>query len=322
MHKKRHHYVPKCYLKFFCDERGQVVVYLKDTPKKLIHRSPNNTGFHKYYYSQPLLEGGNDHNALENLFSSFEEKWPPIVKRLLLQADVNDVIEDIFPFIALQRARVPASRDTSEAMLAEMVKSNLRSLDASGDLPPKPGGFEDILDHVEISIDPHQSIHSMVDVIREVEEVLNQIGVGALHNVTEIPFLTSDNPVIWFDPSIDEAAMQPYHLQFGGPVVMLFPVTPNLMIYGHSSMRERFKYDGFGYSELSDRGAVEMMNRQICRFAYKAVYAQKIGQEAIINEHAHVSPILQKKTMPSEAGETTLYNYAFGKPPSKPKWKG
>jgi hypothetical protein len=169
MNKKHHHYVPKAYLKFFCNEQGKVRVYLKDDPDKLIYQSPDATGFHKYYYSQPLSEGGKDHNTLENLFSELEAKWPPIVEQLGQRENVNSNLKDIFAFIALQRVRVPASRDACEAMLAEIVKVKARLLDATGKLPAKPEGFEDILNHVEVAINPHQSIHAIVDMIRGIE---------------------------------------------------------------------------------------------------------------------------------------------------------
>jgi Protein of unknown function (DUF4238) len=229
-------------------------------------------------------------------------------------------LEDIFAFIALQRVRVPASRDACEVMLAEMVQVTARLLDATGKLPAKPEGFEDILNHMEVSIDPHQSIHAMVDMIRGIGQVFDQIGIGALHNTTDIPFLTSDNPVIWFDPSVPEAKMWPYGLQVGRPIVLLFPVAPNPMIYGYSSMRERFAYDGFGNGELSERRSVTTMNRQICRFAYRAVFAQRAGQEALIHEHADVSPVLRAETIPVEKGEIVFHQTVFGKRVRKPKW--
>lgn len=68
MNKKRHHYIPRAYLKSFGDDEGKVRVYIKDEPDRFIHQSPDNLGFHKYYYSQPLPEGGKDHNTLEDLF--------------------------------------------------------------------------------------------------------------------------------------------------------------------------------------------------------------------------------------------------------------
>lgn len=322
MDKKRHHYVPKAYLKFFCDAEGEVRVYLKDNPNKVIHQAPDKTGFHKYYYSQPLPEGGKDHNTLEDIFSELESKWPPIVERLQQRENVKDSLEDLFAFIALQRVRVPASRDVSEKMLAELVMATMRRLDVVGKFPPKPKGFEDILDHVEVEIDPHMSIHMMAHKLQGVRRVFDQIGLGAFHNTTDIPFLTSDNPVIWFDPSVPEAEMQPYVLKPDGPIVLLFPVTPNLMIYGNSFMREPSVYDGLRHRELSERRHVKVMNRQICRFAYKAVFVQKVGQEALIRKYAHFSPVLRTDVIPGKEGEFLFHQQVFGKRKRKPKWEG
>ena len=63
-----------------------------------------------------------------------------------------------------------------------------------------------------------------------------------------------------------------------------------------------------------------MMNRQICRFAYKAVFAQRPGQESIICQHADVSPVMQTSVLPAERGEVLLHQFAFGTRMRKPKW--
>jgi len=320
MNKKRHHYVPKAYLKFFCDEEGRVRVYRKADPRKSIHQSPGNVGFHKYYYSQPLPEGGYDHNTLEGAFSEVERKWPPLVERLQQRADINDSLADLVTFIGLQRARVPASRDASEKGAAEMLMSMLRDMDTRGELPPKPEGAEDILDHVEIAIDPHHSSHSMKNMLVGIDLVFDQIGISALHNITDIPFLTSDNPVVWFDPSVPEAGMRPYVLRPGGPIVLLFPLTPSLMIYGHSCMRDEFLSSGLEHGDLSDSDAVVAINRKICRFAYDTVFAQRSGQESLIYEYADVSPVLETYAFPTGQGEFLVHQFTFGTRKRKPKW--
>lgn len=320
MDKKRHHYIPKSYLKSFCDDTGQVLVYRKDNPSKTIQLSPDNTGFHKYYYSQPRPEGGKDHNALEDFFSTIETKWPRIVDQLHCRENVNNSLEDIFGFMALQRARVPASRDVSEMMLAEAVKVEARVLDAAGKLPPKPAGFENILDHVEVPIDPHQSIHAMIAVIGGIGQVFDRVGIYAMHNKTDVPFLTSDNPVIWFDPSVQDADLQPYVLQPDGPVILLFPVSPTLIIYGDSSRRDQFAFEGVGIADMSEVAFVEMINRQVCRFAYQTVFAQKAGQEQLIQEHAALSPVVRFNKIAAGKGETVIAQMVFGKRERKPKW--
>lgn len=66
--KKRHHFVPKAYLKAFTNQRGQVFVYRKDNPGRALPAKPDATQFERYYYTQPLPEGGQDNNTLEDIF--------------------------------------------------------------------------------------------------------------------------------------------------------------------------------------------------------------------------------------------------------------
>jgi Protein of unknown function (DUF4238) len=320
MNKKRHHYVPRAYLNFFCNEEGRVRVYRKDDPRKSIQQSPSNVGFHKYHYSQPLPQGGYDHNTLEDTFSKVERKWSPLVERLEQRADINDSLADLVTFIGLQRVRVPASRDGSEKAAAGMLMSMLRDMDTRGELPPKPKGSDDVLDHVQVAIDPHHSIHGIENMLVGIDLVFKQIGISALHNVTDIPYLTSDNPVVWFDPSVPEAEMRPYVLRPSGPIVLLFPVTPSLMIYGHSCMHDEFLSSGLRHGELSDDDTVMTINRQICRFAYDTVFAQRSGQEPLIYEHADVSPVLETYAFPTGQGEFLVHQFAFGTRKRKPKW--
>lgn len=321
MNKKRHHYVPKAYLKAFCDWDGKVRVYRKDSPRQLIHQSPDKFGFHKYYYSQPMPKGERD-NGLEDLFGKFEADWPPLVARLLRGDDINDTdsLGTLLDFMALQRARVPALRDAVEKAQSEEVMSTSRVMDSHGLLPPKPPGHENIIEGTEVAIDPHQSLVAMASQLDAIDRIYSEIGLGALRNKTNTPFLTSDNPVIWFDSSVPEIEMRPYVWRQGTPLVFIFPVAPDLMIYGHSSMRKQFASDGFRYADLSDSKSAEMMNRQICRFAYEAVFAQLEGQEALIREHANLSPVLQISRLLGEQGETLFLSSVFGPRKRKPKW--
>jgi hypothetical protein len=205
--------------------------------------------------------------------------------------------------------------------MAGKVMSTLRLMDANGHLPPKPEGHEDILNDVEIAIDPHQSLIVMKCIMDCLYRVLDEVGLGALHNTTDIPFLTSDNPVIWFDPSVPEMEMRPYVWLPGKPLTFIFPVAPNCIIYGHSSMREQFVSHGFGCGNLPDRKLAEAINRQICRFAYEAVFAQESGQERIIRACADVSPVLQTSHLPCARGEAHFFSYSFGPRKRKPRWE-
>lgn len=321
MAKKRHHYVPKAYLKSFCNGDGKLHVHRKDTPEKVLSLAPDNTGFHKYFYSQPTPEGSVDHDKLEDCFSECEAKWPDIVKKFRARENVNDRLGDIYAFIGLQRARVPAARDACEKVLAETVKATMRQMDAAGELPPPPEGFEGLLEHVDVAIDPHQSIYAMVDIIKGVGKLLGKIGIEVVHNDTGLPFLTSDNPVIWFDPSLSEEEMRPYAVSLDGPIVLLFPVAPDLLIYGDTSKQEQFAQHGLVYSKPNGIAAVESMNNLICRFAYESVFASKCGFEGLVKKHADTSPVIRTETIPAPNGQFLLHSFVWGKRTRKPKWK-
>jgi hypothetical protein len=138
--KKRHHYIPITDLEKFADGAGKIFAYRKDEVQKAIHVQPNAIAFERYYYSQPLPEGGRDNNTLEDFFSTFEGTWTPLVERLRSGSDTNSDFEALCTFMGLMRVRVPAARDMVEVSRAELVKATARLLDRQGKLPPKPGG--------------------------------------------------------------------------------------------------------------------------------------------------------------------------------------
>jgi hypothetical protein len=320
--KKRHHYVPKAYLNAFCDKRGKLLVYRKDSPLEPLHVAPDATQFRRYYYSQPTPEGGRENNALEALFSTIENGWPETVAKLQRREDVNDRLENIFQFMALQRVRVPAARDAMEAMLAQTIKDTMKVALANGDLPPPPPGLEDLPNQVQVSIDPHRSIHAMVAMLQGMAQLQSMLGFLAVHNATKRPFLTSDNPVLWFDPSLPFDDQKPYTVNpAGGHVFFVFPVSPKLALVGATEYKETFGQHGLLHSDVPDETWVEWVNAQICRFAYEAVIATGAGQEEIIEKYACLAPVHEAVAQQVGKGMVTIHRQVFGPRVGKPKWR-
>ena len=317
---KRHHYVPKAYLKAFCDAKGKLLVYRKEGPPEPLYVSPDATQFRRYYYSQESENGEQDNNTLEELFSTVETDWPKTVAMLRNGENVNDRLEYIFNFIALQRARVPAARDAIEAQQARVVKDTFDQMFADGMFPPPPPGLD--LSKVQVTIDPNRSLQAIPNILNGMGELFSRMGIMAVHNNTGRPFLTSDNPVLWFDPTLPFREQLPYTIgkNHGAAILFFFPVSPDLAILGSNEYRAGFSTDGLIYSEVPDEAWVEMMNAQVCRFGYEAVIARQSGQEEIIQAFLDVSPIHQAISMPSVKGKATLHQHVFGKRALKPKW--
>lgn len=310
--KKRHHFVPKAYLQAFTNEAGRVLAYLKDKPNEAFLVTPDSTGFERYYYSQPTPDGGVDHNRLEDLFCELEGLWPPIVKRLYAREAINDSLETLFQFILLQRVRVPASRDATEARLAAEVQLALTDMRMKGQLPRPPSGLEGLWDNLIVSIDPHRSILGMVEDIQASESLFSRLGLRLVHNKTSTSFLASDNPVIWFDPSLAFERQSPYGIRADGPVQLLFPISPSMLVLGLTDLAGEFGMHGLLHGEVTDEDWVLGVNLNVCRYAYRAVYASAPGQEQLIQAFSDQSPVWQAG---AQGGQ-----FVFGRREDKPKW--
>ena len=121
--KKRQHYVPTTYLNKFADAAGKIFAYRKDDVQAPLYVQPSRIAFERYYYSQPLPEGGRDNNSLEDSFSTIEGTWTPLVARLGSGSNAAADLETLCTFMVLMRVRVPAARDMVEASLAEDIRA-------------------------------------------------------------------------------------------------------------------------------------------------------------------------------------------------------
>jgi hypothetical protein len=325
--KKRHHYIPITYLNKFTDNSGKVFAFRKDDVDAPLHLQPSAIAYERYYYSQPLPEVGRDNNTLENHFSTVESTWNALYDRLRLStAAANDFavsdFEGLFIFMGLMRVRVPAARDMVEISLSERVKTEVRLLDDLGKLPPKPEGHEDILDHLSVPIDPHMSLHAMGQLMKGFGFILDHLGYEVIHNETDVTFLTSDNPIVYFDPTVSEARVLPYQVRPPhGSIELIFPIDPNTILLGHTRLR-RPRPPRLHHTVLHDRQAAKRINRFVARFGYRLVFSPDRTHEVLIAKHASTSPVIRSISVQHPNGGYFLLNdCVFGPRPTKPKWK-
>jgi hypothetical protein len=323
--KKRHHYIPVTYLNKFTDASENVYAYRKDNPHSPLYLPPNAIAFERYYYSQPLPEGGRDNNTFEDFFGTIESKWTPLAERLRAGSDATNNFtsadfEALFMFLGLMRVRVPATRDMVEVSLAEQVKATARLLDRLGKLPPKPEGMEDILDDVVVSVDPHQSLRAMGDLARGFGIVLDHVGFEVIHNGTDVSFLTSDNPVVCFDPTVQEERVLPYRVRPPrGAIELLFPIDADTVLRGRTGLR-RTGPPHLRHVTLTDRQEAKRINRFVARFGYRFVFSRDRSHDALIVKHADTSPVMKAVSLPGPTGVFVGSECVFGPRPTKPKW--
>ncbi len=320
MEKKRHHYVPITYLNGFTDNLGRIFGYRKDAPNPPLHVRPDEIGFEKYYYSQPTPDGGQDNNRLEDLFSTVEGIWPGIVADLSAGRQVGSRIEELFQFISLLRIRGPAARDPIELYLAHHARRTMLQLAAEGKIGPLPGGLT--FDDIEISIDPHQSLHGMIAMMGGFARLLGYFGIEVMHNTTAEPFATSDNPVVVFDPDVPEAGILPYTVRSPiGRVEMLLPISSKTMLRGRSGIAPHRAGDTLRHVEMSAGAEVRRVNRFVARFGYRFVFASHAGLGKLVEKHAALSPTVRFDEVDAGVhGQYEFMQMVFGPRPQKPKW--
>jgi hypothetical protein len=316
--KKRHHYNPVTYLKGFVDASGCVFAWRKDEPETPLYTAPESIGFEKYYYSQPPPGGGRDNNSLEDFFSSIEAPWPQLMEKLAARTETSADFLPLIEFLMLQRVRVPCIRDAIEFNLAETVKIETRVLDEAGLLPPKPEAHPNILENLEVSIDPHMSIHAMTSLMTGFARVVDACVFEVLHNQTNIGFLTSDNPVAVFDPSVPETQMKPYQLHADRQSIeLLFPLTSRLMLRGAAGSRFA---PAVTHLHLTSEHEVKRLNRISAKFGYRMIFANSQKFAVLAQKYASLSPVPKFECWRDGNGYATKRSFVWGQRLTKPKW--
>lgn len=314
---KRHHYVPITYLKRFTDAKGQLLVVRKDDPDRPFRQRPEAVGFERYYYSQVDDDGTRDDERFEHIFSTVESRWSAIVDALARRERMFPEAPDIITSIALMRVRGPAFRDAVELHLGHLVRGKMEALVAAEKVPPPPAALK--LEDVIISIDPHRSLMAMVGGLDMIAALLERLHFDVLHNQTQIPFLTSDNPVYYFDAALPSIRVRPYQdVDSCHRFELLFPLTPTMLLRG----RLRPTRIDIGHKSVRDPQAIARINALTARFAYRFVFANAPGQEALVGKYAPLSPVPRFDLVPNPDGHFSFAEMIFGPRPDKPRWNG
>lgn len=317
---KRHHYVPVTYLRNFADASGYLQVFRKDDPTRPFRQRPESTGFERHYYSQSADDGSRDDGRLELIFSEIETNWPSIVAALSNREAMFAAAPHIITFLSLMRVRVPAFRDPAELHLGHSVHTEALLLHAAGELPPLPEGFPDLMEKIQISIDPQKSLEMMAGALDGMGKLFATLSFDVLHNATDQPFLTSDNPVIYYDPRVPTPAMRPYAIsKDASRIELLFPVSTKMMLRG----RSRPQRSNIGHRTVTDRRRISQINRLICRFGYRTIFATDTREASLIANTAALSPVVRLDRIPApQGGYFSFGQFIFGPRPKKPKWDG
>lgn len=315
--KKRHHFVSVTYLEGFCDSAGKITAYRKDDPKNPLYLKPDEIGFENYYYSQTLQDGARDNESFEDLWGSIETHWPAIKTAAGAGTIDSQLLFELYKFVTMMRSRVPAARDYHESALALKMRTEIRALAKIGKLPAKLRRYENELDTVPIAVNRQQTLATMSDDMRRFGDLTRGMGFELLLNQTDLDFISSDNPVAYFDPSTPSHRLRPYEVD--RKIELYFPIDARTLLRG--SHRLRFNGRPPAVRRISTPATVLRVNQMTARFGYRFIFAKDRSCEKLAITHSKTSPTLEA-WVEGEGMDIKMYlRHRFGERPKLNKFR-
>ena len=314
--RKRHHFVPVTYLRGWAGTGGKLHAYVSDRPDRPLHVRPEEIGFEKYYYSHTREDGSRDNDSFEELFGTIEARWPLVRNALDTGLLGPEALHSLYSMLTLMRTRVPAARDYNEALMALETRTSLKVFAERGKLPTKLKRYEGDLDTVEVTVNRQRTLATMSKDMGRFAELIRRLGFEILCDKTGIGFLTSDNPVAYYDPG-DPGIRRPYIEN--DKVELYFPLSPHNMLHGSTRLLRLGQVPRF--KPITDVAIVRKLNRITARFAYRLAFAADRVHDSLVLQHAATSPVLKARVVRKPREMQYHIGHQFASRPLLPKFR-
>jgi len=232
---KRHHYVPKVYLRQFTGLEGKLSVTKKPSGDNY-NASPDNTGYQNHLNTAFFEDGTRDQSSIEQYFQSVETDYIKNLSEIEKGQVTSEQIDFFVTFAIQQRMRTPRARkQLAEFFLALEKKGIMDTVhDTFGDherylLQLAKGGDKKALNQLGMALSGHLAIATGI--------LLENMQFVFLSNLTERPLFSSDNPTI-----ISGLLGNGNSLKATLPLpnirkVMLLPLSRNQLMFGDTNLK-------------------------------------------------------------------------------------
>ncbi|MCL1675176.1 DUF4238 domain-containing protein [Elizabethkingia meningoseptica] len=218
--KKRHHYVPKFYLRrFSVNEEGKFLGLYNLNNKRFIQNAPlKNQAYENYLYGEDdeienaLADMEGNISQLFNIWTDEKQLYPPLPE--------SNAFKLFKQFILYQAYRTPKSGNDLMTKINEGLKTVIKEF--------KP----DLWDKMKDSTLVHENsvLYGLSHAI-EHQHLLNYLDCKFLVNLSLLPFITSDAPVIFYNQLMEQAENYTGATAFVAKGLQIFyPIHPSLMI--------------------------------------------------------------------------------------------
>lgn len=308
--KKDQHFIPRCYLNGFLSSdrptghennkhfRPGVWVRRKDLSDEWKLKSTDNRKFKRsYYYNLP--NDSLENPLVENILGYFETQYTPIRQKLHHRQPINLTdLRNLSIFCYLLFTRTEKRQDSLTETFRKLGEFTL----AYEGVGPNDSTFQDMQSHMA---NIPKWLLSQIDLAKTVLERNPQFVI----NHTDIPYITSDNPVVHWISHVDEVidlvgrddVVGSGYLRNVQEATFLLPIAPEIMMIASPFLDD---HDEFPFVDCRSETAIIQANLRIVSNAHEMLISQR--SRPFVRNEGELKKLIDHISDPSQIGDWIL----------------
>lgn len=293
----RHHFVPQFYFRLFAEGKKHICVYLPETDQIVLQAAI------KGQCAKNELYGSSD---IEKHFSQIESRHAAVLQAIV-KADCIERIKEIFEehFLCLlqaimfQRARTVLEIEKQipalEAMTLKFFSDDLRKKLSASDFEKFKRAID--LGQVRLKENPTSSVLRQISIALEVSYLLCDMEPRLLRNITDLPFVFSDSPVVFYNMFLKNVIDRGV-LGLQRPGLMIFyPLNTKLQLVLFDSNSYRGRILSEPIVDIFERADVSNLNALQLHHCKSSVYFRSPTDSDYVQRlYRSHSPLIKKPT--------------------------
>ncbi|HJH64384.1 MAG TPA: DUF4238 domain-containing protein [Bacteroides mediterraneensis] len=284
---KNQHYVPQFYQRYFSKDKKNIGTYIIEREKNIPSAPIKNQSSSDYFYSENM--------KIENALGKMEELSKNVIDKIILNPKVRLTPNDqytLYVFTIIQKGRTLAQanfiQEHANVILRTFLKKYcqlLRENNIENDL-------KDITDEVldKILFNFKQPGLFALGTQAQLVNTCIDLKCKILINNTDIPFITSNNPVALYDQFMERMGNLTYALGSQGLQIYL-PLTPKIGVMYYDPKCYKLGYQKKTYVEIIQDSDIYELNKLTALNAENILYYEPDS----ITEHALKQLAIQSK---------------------------
>lgn len=268
--KKKQHYVPRFYLKKFSikDQGTHIGLYNKHSKKFIQHGSLKSQAYENYFYG----ENGELEEYLSQIEGHVATSMDLLIKTVKLPNRRSADYHHLWIYTFLQASRTKSSSQSITNLLNTTLKEAMKYDDTVKDYTSSI--------RFELENAPAQSLSTTIKGLHLTED----LRCKALLNSTDLPFITSDNPVVKYNQFLEKRKKPGGKTGLVAKGLQVFyPITPRITLVFYDSKVYKIGRNQINEVPLTNKTDIHQLNLlQYLNCESNVYFNDRLSQDKLI----------------------------------------